>query len=92
MLGTMMHHPVVTGNQKLGGNLYCACIGNHSLGRLIQPQQYIDRDRPRDKRITVVTGDTLWIVRQEFGLHITVDEKVATQGRNRYSPAAILTH
>ena len=79
MLRAVMHHPVAAGDQELRRHGDGARIGDDALGGLVEPEQDVDRDRPRDQRIGIVGGDARGIVGQEFRLDVGIDEEIAAQ-------------
>ena len=87
MLRAVMHDPVAARDQELRGDGDGARIGDDALGGLVEAEQDIDRDRPRDQRVGIVGGDARRIVGEEFRLHVGIDEEVAAQLLHQLQPA-----
>ena len=54
VLRAVMHHPVGARDQQLRRDRDGARVGHHALGGLVEAEQDVDGDRPRDQRIGVV--------------------------------------
>ena len=77
MLRAVMHDPVGARDEQLGRHRDGARVRHHALGRLVEAEQDVDRDRPGDQRIGPERGDALRVVGEELRLDVGVDEEVA---------------
>ena len=86
LLRSAMHHEVGTGDQELGGYLYGLGIGDHSLGGVIQTEQYIYRNGFGDQRVVVVGRHPFRVMAEKARLDIAVDEKVTAKPPHQGQP------
>ncbi len=88
VLRRVVHDPVAARDQQLCRCRDRLCVGDHSIGGFIQPEQDVDCDRTGDERIGLVRGDALRVVRQELRFHVAVDEELAPQLVQQRKPGA----
>ena len=74
-----MHDPVGAGDEQLGRHGDRLGVGDDALRRLVEGEQDVHRDRPRDLRVAVVGRLARRIVGQELRLDVAVDEEIAAQ-------------
>jgi hypothetical protein len=86
VLRTVVHNPVGPRDEELGRHRDRLRVGHHAVGRFLQAEQDVDRNRSRQKRVGIVTRDARRIVRQELRLDVARDEEVADELAHQAQP------
>jgi hypothetical protein len=88
MLRFVMDDEVRARDQQLRRNGDGARVRDDAVRRVVEREEDVDRDGPRDQRIGVEGLDPLGIVREEPRFDVRVDEEVAAQLVHDPQPAA----